>query len=315
MKFSVIVCTYNYAHLLPNALRSLAAQTFPDFELLIVDDGSTDNTEEVVRQFRNQFRQYIYLQKPHTGLADSRNFGIRAATGSHIAYLDADDLWSPNYLETVRRVFEEEPEAELVCCDGYRVTNSGEITGTIYPPHLPLVKGPILTISDLFFFFRYSYPSGTSHTKSLYKSVGNYDVRFPVGHDQHWVIRAAKKGAFCIRLDRRLFLYMQHQASLIGSTPIDKRFDEWLSICWDVFGSTMKDREIRECTRKLTYRWLPGLLSAYDASTNRHLIKRAMKVHGRDLILMISYLLTYMGLCPLARSVLFRGLQDFKHES
>ncbi|MBI4447203.1 MAG: glycosyltransferase [Acidobacteria bacterium] len=315
MKFSVIVCTYNYAHLLPDALRTLAAQTFQDFELLIVDDGSTDSTREVVQEFAPQFRQCRYLQKPHTGLADSRNFGIQAATGTHLAYLDADDLWSPNYLDAVRRIFEEVPQAELVCCDGHRVSNSGEITGTIYPPHLPLVKGPILTISDLFLFFRYSYPSGTSLIKSLYQRIGNYDVRFPVGHDQHWVIRAAQNGAFCIRLDRSLYLYVQHQASLIGSTPIDKRFDEWLSICCDVFGSTMENPEIRKSTRKLTYRWLPRLLSAYDASTNRHLIKRAMKVHGRDLILMISYLLTYMGLCPLARSVLFRGLQDFKHES
>ena len=106
MKFSVIVCTYNYAHWLQDALRSLAAQTFPYFELLIVDDGSTDNTEQVVQQFRNQFRQCIYRKKPHTGLADSRNFGIQAATGTHIAFLDADDLWSPVYLETMKSVLE-----------------------------------------------------------------------------------------------------------------------------------------------------------------------------------------------------------------
>ena len=56
MKFSVIICTYNYAHLLPDTLRTLRAQTIQDFELLVVDDGSTDNTEEVVRQYAPQFR-------------------------------------------------------------------------------------------------------------------------------------------------------------------------------------------------------------------------------------------------------------------
>jgi len=100
MKFSVIVCTYNFAHLLPDALRSIAAQSLRDYELLIVDDGSTDNTKQVVEQFRPQFPDCRYLKKDHTGPADSRNAGVLAAHCDYIAFLDADDLWSPDYLSS-----------------------------------------------------------------------------------------------------------------------------------------------------------------------------------------------------------------------
>ncbi|MBI4465420.1 MAG: glycosyltransferase, partial [Acidobacteria bacterium] len=68
MKISIVVCTYNYAHFLRDALQAAAAQTFRDFELLVVDDASTDNTEEVVHQFSSRLARCIYLRKPHTGL-------------------------------------------------------------------------------------------------------------------------------------------------------------------------------------------------------------------------------------------------------
>jgi len=118
MKFSVVVCTYNYAHLLPDSLRSIAAQTARDFELLIVDDGSTDNTEEIAEKFRPQFQDFRYLKKSHTGPADSRNVGATAAQGSHIAFLDADDLWSVHYLAVMQEAFNTNPQAELALCEG-----------------------------------------------------------------------------------------------------------------------------------------------------------------------------------------------------
>src|SRR6058998_2920993 len=105
MQLSVVICTYNYAHFLKHALRAVAAQTFADFELVIVDDGSTDETEEVVKAFSIRFPKCVYLKKNHSGLADSRNAGVRAAGGTHVAFLDADDLWSPEYLNVVQTIF------------------------------------------------------------------------------------------------------------------------------------------------------------------------------------------------------------------
>ncbi len=76
MRLSVIMPTYNYGHLLPETLQSLVAQTYQDFELLVIDDGSTDNTENVVRGFSSRLRNCIYVKRPHTGPADSRRFAV-----------------------------------------------------------------------------------------------------------------------------------------------------------------------------------------------------------------------------------------------
>jgi len=114
IRFTVVVTTHNYAHLLPDALRSLAAQTAPDFELLIVDDGSTDNTEEVVELFRSRFRDFHYLKQTQSGPAAARNVGVQRANSTHVAILDADDVWSPRYLETIHTKFESNPKIEII---------------------------------------------------------------------------------------------------------------------------------------------------------------------------------------------------------
>ena len=308
MKFSVIICTYNYAHFLPDALRAVAAQTFSDFELLIVDDGSTDNTEEVVRQFFGQFRHCVYLKKPHTGLADSRNFGIRRASGTHIAFLDADDLWSPEYLQTMKSLFETHPLAELVSADVLIVQTSGTIVGPLYPPGLPALCGPITSSRDLFSFFHYSTPSALVLRKSLYERIGPLEVCFPVsGEDWDWVLRAILSGAFCIRHRQKLVLYRLHGSNL--TTQADKIFEAWLWIYKKRLRGQPVDREIKVDVRKQIYRWLPSLLANYPAAKNRQLIAEAIEAVGQDRWLSAARFLTYFGLSRAAKFA--RGMKRF----
>jgi glycosyltransferase involved in cell wall biosynthesis len=94
---SVSVSTYNRAHLLGRALRSVLAQTFQDYEIIVVDDGSTDNTEEVVRSFGDARIQYL-RHESNRGQSAAINTGIRAATGEYVAFLDDDDEWLPEKL-------------------------------------------------------------------------------------------------------------------------------------------------------------------------------------------------------------------------
>jgi glycosyltransferase involved in cell wall biosynthesis len=296
MNFSVIVCTYNYARFLPHALRTLQAQTINDFEVLIVDDGSTDNTKEVVSEWSGLFRNCIYLKKPHSGLADSRNFGVRHASGTHIAFLDADDFWSPIYLESVVRVFDTTPEAELVCCDGLRVDDLGTVHGAIFPTGLPAVRGKISSGRELFSFLIHTYPSTTVSLKSLYERVGFYDDRFPISNDQHWVLRVILSDACCVRLDRKLVLYRSHGSNL--SAHLDQMFESWLQMYAEM---PWHLPESRAYARRFTRNWLPGLLARYPAPVNRRLLGRAMDTIGGDPLLRIGSLMTYFGLCRALR--------------
>src|SRR5438128_4884423 len=95
---SVVIPTYNHAHFLAEAIRSVRAQTYRPIEIIVVDNFSTDDTERVVSQIALPSPTYIKFANQGV-IAASRNVGIRAAAGEYVAFLDADDIWSPNKLE------------------------------------------------------------------------------------------------------------------------------------------------------------------------------------------------------------------------
>ena len=98
MNVSVILCTYNRAQLLARAIRSVLAQTYLSFELIVVDDGSTDNIQELVGQFNDQRIRYLAHQR-NKGLSAARNTGLHQAIGKYVAFIDSDDEWEENKLE------------------------------------------------------------------------------------------------------------------------------------------------------------------------------------------------------------------------
>lgn len=99
-KFSIIIPTYNRVYILPRAIDSVRAQTMSDWELLIVDDGSTDNTADVIKNYNDPRIRHI-LQK-NAGPSAARNNGMKRAQGDMIAYLDSDDALAPEYLTSLR---------------------------------------------------------------------------------------------------------------------------------------------------------------------------------------------------------------------
>jgi len=122
---SVIIPCYNHAHYLPDAVNSVLAQTFTDWEALIVDDGSTDNTREVAAQFTDSRIRYIYQE--NRGLSGARNTGIRAAEGEYLAFLDADDLLTPTFFETCLAALRADTELAGVYTRNHFVDEAGNL--------------------------------------------------------------------------------------------------------------------------------------------------------------------------------------------
>lgn len=138
---SVIIPTYNRAHLISRAIQSVLNQTYRDFELIIVDDGSMDNTENVVKSFNDMRIKYIQC-KENRGASAARNTGIRASKGEYIAFQDSDDEWFPNKLEKQIEAFANAPsEVGIVYSGFYRI----EADKKIYLPgdRLPQKEGNI----------------------------------------------------------------------------------------------------------------------------------------------------------------------------
>lgn len=111
--FSVVIPLYNKEQYIRETLQSALDQTFADFEIIIVNDGSTDNSAGVVKLFTDTRIHYIEIK--NSGVSAARNTAIKAAKGSIIAFLDADDLWQPNHLEALHELYLENPTAGMLC--------------------------------------------------------------------------------------------------------------------------------------------------------------------------------------------------------
>lgn len=136
-KVSVIIPTYNSSKLLKEAIGSVLSQTYPILEIIVVDDGSTDDTAKVVQEYvraqehKSTGAQVKYIRQENKGPAAARNKGIREARGNYIAFLDSDDLWLPDKIEKQIVLFEKSDYA-MVYCDMSHVVNGK----TVYKSYL-----------------------------------------------------------------------------------------------------------------------------------------------------------------------------------
>lgn len=115
---SVIIPLYNKAHTIVNTLKTVLNQSYKDFEVIIVNDGSTDNGVDVINQNFNDSRIKI-INQSNAGVSAARNRGVKEAKGDWIAFLDADDEWLPEYLNTLISTLDNYPNAEIIGCSSY----------------------------------------------------------------------------------------------------------------------------------------------------------------------------------------------------
>ena len=124
-KISVIVTTYNRAHMVTETIDSILSQTSKDFELIVVDNESIDNTEEVIKSYTD--KRIRYFKHQNNGIiAVNRNYGISKTQGEYIAFCDDDDLWMPEKLERQLSEFEKDSQLGLVCSNGIFFDKNGE---------------------------------------------------------------------------------------------------------------------------------------------------------------------------------------------
>jgi len=152
-KISVIIPTYNRAMLLRSAINSVLSQTYDDYEIIVIDDGSTDDTAEVVKEFPADKLRYVFQE--NNGRSAARNNGIKIARGEYIAFLDSDDLFLPTKLELQAQFLDNNPDYGLVYSFAKTVDESGkllhqyfyegDLSGWIYPDLLSLRNNVITT--------------------------------------------------------------------------------------------------------------------------------------------------------------------------
>jgi len=196
--------SYNYGRYLAEAIKSVLSQSYADLELVVIDDGSTDNTREILDQINDPRLKKIRIN--NSGVSVARNTGLNVASGEYIAFIDADDRWLPGKLEKQIDLFEAEPTVGLVFTDFSRFDDERVYPGTLFEYVPELAKIPRRPVEALDGYVitedAFSALASTGEMASwvqtiLLRSEAVQDLRFPEGvtlcEDYHYMLRVYER--------------------------------------------------------------------------------------------------------------------------
>ena len=209
---SIVMPPYNVAPYIAQAIASALAQTFTDFELIVVDDGSKDHTAEIVKEFERQDERVRLVQQRNRGLAGARNTALRAGRGDMFALLDSDDVWEPEFLAAQVAILEARPEVDIVTGNGWYL--EGPHHGQLARPYPDPRPDPVLAsiIGDEWSVFIMSV-----FRRRVYTGIGPFDEQMRSNEDYDFWLRAAMAGFVFRRNDRPLGHYRVRSDSLSAS--------------------------------------------------------------------------------------------------
>lgn len=212
--FSVVLPTYNRAAWLRGAIQSVLEQTFKDFELIVVDDGSTDNTREIVSSFND--RRIVYMYQENKERSAARNAGILRASGSYVCFLDSDDLYLPWHLEILSQAIEAlKPSADFVFTDIDEKRNSGKYN---LKPEFKLDKVTPLSQEKAFEFFLLNPVVCMRWCVKKEVILGClFDEKFRIGEDTELLTRLAAANTGIFHLKEVSVIYTEHDDRTVNS--------------------------------------------------------------------------------------------------
>lgn len=205
-KVSVIIPAYNQADFLGLTLQSVLSQTYKDFECIIIDDGSTDNTRGVLDDYHDKRIRYLY--QDNKGLASARNTGIKNASGKYLHFLDSDDLIYPYFLERMVEIIDSDNKVDILLCAWELIDEEGKvISGKIGPPEIGNL------IEDL--ILQNLFPVHAAITRrELFENLGSFDEKLSALEDWDLWLRAAIKGFNFRTLDIVGVKYRRHKDAM-----------------------------------------------------------------------------------------------------
>jgi len=190
---SVVIPVYNGQRFLRESLESVFAQTFQDFEIVCVDDGSTDASYELLQQYRGRVR---VIRQANAGQSAARNAGVREAAGTFMAFLDQDDRWYPSKLAQQVAVLNAESDVVLVHCNYDRVDGEGRVlvAGAALAEQASALASPLgLMIGEALIF-----PSAMLVRRDVFQRVGGFDPELRGFEDFDLIARLKEEGRFVL---------------------------------------------------------------------------------------------------------------------
>ena len=209
---SVIIPTYNHARYIAQSIASALQQTHAPLEIIVVDDGSTDDTPAVLAAYSDPVRVF---RQQNAGVAAARNFGVSKARGEYVAFLDSDDLWHPEKLQRQLERFQADPELGLVHCG---METFDDATGRVVEVNVDGAEGWVA--KEMLGFRKIVVFAGSSILipRRVFDEVGGFDVRLPPSEDWDLCYRIASR--YRVGFARGAYVrYRQHPGAIHLNIP------------------------------------------------------------------------------------------------
>ncbi len=213
IKFSIIIPAYNAAKFIERALDSVRKQSYGNYEVFVINDGSVDDTEQIIGQYKDKYPKFSinYFSQESKGAGGARNKGIYNANGDYIAFLDADDCWYSEKLEKVSNFLIEHPAIDVLCHDEIEIRDDGKKRLLNYGR----VKEN--AYEDLLFNGNKLSTSATVVRRGLAQGIGGFSDNFKNAEDYDFWLRLAKAGAKFAHLSEFLGEYYRVDGSLTSN--------------------------------------------------------------------------------------------------
>lgn len=218
---SVIIPTYNRSDLLQLTIKSVQAQTFRDLEIIIIDDGSKDDTRRVVEGLQNIDQRIVYIYQENRGLPSARNIGIKNSHGKYIAFLDSDDLWKPEKIEKQLLIFNQNQDIEAVYVNFINIDFRGDLMDPYIPSTDPYFQ--LFSLYEKLLYFCAVVGSGSSvmAKRTAIIRTGDFDETLCSAEDWDFWRRMALQSKFYF-LDEYLLFIRRHEDTM--SKKLDQKW-------------------------------------------------------------------------------------------
>lgn len=213
---TAVIPSYNYARFIGEAIDSVLAQTYPDIETIVVDDGSTDDTLAVLKRYGEHIK---VISQANQGVAAARNNGAAAGTGELIAFLDADDVWLPGKIALQAAMFESEPTLGLVHTAAEEIDDQGKMIGAADEGMSGDVAGELLLLRRPVIL---GGGSGLMVSRKAFIAVGGFDVRLSTSADWDLNYRIANRYKVGF-VPERLLKYRVHGSNMHANIDLMER--------------------------------------------------------------------------------------------
>jgi glycosyltransferase involved in cell wall biosynthesis len=220
-KISVVIPSYNRAHYIEKTIDSVLEQKRDDIEIILVDDGSTDNTRELVQNKYGDQVKYVYQE--NQGIPGARNTGIKNAQGDYIAFLDSDDCWLPGKLERQMSLAEEHPEYGLLASRCVKIQNAGHIKKPNRPLSYQSRRGKSGWVLIDLFRANFIRTSSVIIRRDCFDKVGLFDEKQKQAQDYDlWLRMAAEYQVGFI--NEALTVYLDNPKGISGDSLIGRLY-------------------------------------------------------------------------------------------